>query len=73
MEKEIDDNEESNEERNYWLLKAEPETRITNGVDVKFSIDDLAAKTGPEPWDGKSFSSCTPDLVMSVWEVLLTR
>lgn len=41
-------------ERNYWLLKAEPETRLENGVDVRFSIDDLAAKTEPEPWDGKS-------------------
>ncbi|KAK0672136.1 PUA-like domain-containing protein [Cercophora samala] len=39
-------------ERNYWLLKAEPETRYENGVDVKFSIDDLADKTEPEPWDG---------------------
>jgi hypothetical protein len=40
-------------EKTYWLLKAEPESRIENGVDVKFSIDDLAAKTEPEPWDGK--------------------
>ncbi|KAL2016612.1 hypothetical protein VTK56DRAFT_3269 [Thermocarpiscus australiensis] len=39
-------------ERNYWLMKAEPESRLENGVDVKFSIDDLAAKTEPEPWDG---------------------
>ncbi|ROV91885.1 hypothetical protein VMCG_09196 [Cytospora schulzeri] len=38
--------------RQYWLLKAEPESRYENGVDVKFSIDDLAAKTEPEPWDG---------------------
>ncbi|RQM07597.1 hypothetical protein DH86_00002059 [Scytalidium sp. 3C] len=37
--------------RQYWLMKAEPETRLENGVDVKFSIDDLAAKTEPEPWD----------------------
>ncbi|KAG5760752.1 hypothetical protein H9Q72_011137 [Fusarium xylarioides] len=36
----------------YWLMKAEPETRIENGVDVKFSIDDLKAKTEPEGWDG---------------------
>ena len=42
----------SDEEHQYWLLKAEPETRLENGVDVKFSIDDLAAKTKPEPWDG---------------------
>ncbi|KAL2157294.1 hypothetical protein VTH06DRAFT_6232 [Thermothelomyces fergusii] len=39
-------------ERNYWLMKAEPESRLENGVDVKFSIDDLRAKTEPEPWDG---------------------
>ncbi|KAG8668225.1 hypothetical protein FPOAC2_07511 [Fusarium poae] len=36
----------------YWLMKAEPETRIENGVDVKFSIDDLRTKTEPEGWDG---------------------
>ncbi|KAK3688987.1 PUA-like domain-containing protein, partial [Podospora appendiculata] len=36
----------------YWLLKAEPQTRLENGIDVAFSIDDLAAKTAPEPWDG---------------------
>jgi len=40
------------EEKTYWLLKAEPETRYENGVDVRFSIDDLAAKKEPEPWDG---------------------
>lgn len=34
-------------------MKAEPETRLENGHDVRFSIDDLAAKTQPEPWDGK--------------------
>lgn len=39
-------------EKTYWLLKAEPESRFENGVDVRFSIDDLAAKTVPEPWDG---------------------
>ncbi len=39
-------------ERNYWLLKAEPDSRFENGIDVKFSIDDLAARTKPEPWDG---------------------
>ncbi|RMZ75874.1 hypothetical protein DV737_g5080, partial [Chaetothyriales sp. CBS 132003] len=36
----------------YWLMKAEPESRIEKGVDVKFSIDDLEAKTEPEGWDG---------------------
>ncbi|KIW07259.1 uncharacterized protein PV09_02114 [Verruconis gallopava] len=36
----------------YWLMKAEPESRLENGVDVKFSIDDLKAVTEPEPWTG---------------------
>ena len=39
--------------RSYWLMKAEPETRLEKGVDVRFSIDDLAAAKVPEPWDGK--------------------
>lgn len=38
--------------RSYWLMKAEPESRMENGVDVKFSIDDLSAASSPEPWDG---------------------
>ncbi|KAJ5579841.1 Thymocyte nuclear protein 1 [Penicillium hispanicum] len=38
--------------RSYWLMKAEPESRLEKGVDVKFSIDDLAAAKSPEPWDG---------------------
>ncbi|KAF5025380.1 hypothetical protein F66182_2545 [Fusarium sp. NRRL 66182] len=36
----------------YWLMKAEPDSRIENGVDVKFSIDDLRNKDKPEGWDG---------------------
>ncbi|KAK7418154.1 hypothetical protein QQX98_004129 [Neonectria punicea] len=36
----------------YWLMKAEPETRLENGHDVRFSIDDLRAKKKPEGWDG---------------------
>lgn len=47
------DASESTSGRQYWLLKAEPESRFENGVDVKFSIDDLAARTEPEPWDGE--------------------
>ncbi|KAF7929899.1 uncharacterized protein EAE97_009496 [Botrytis byssoidea] len=42
----------SSSTRQYWLMKAEPESRIEKGHDIKFSIDDLAAKTEPEPWDG---------------------
>lgn len=38
--------------RSYWLMKAEPESRLEKGVDVKFSIDDLADANEPEPWDG---------------------
>ncbi|KFZ11072.1 hypothetical protein V501_04920 [Pseudogymnoascus sp. VKM F-4519 (FW-2642)] len=48
-------------ERQYWLLKAEPESRLEKGHDVKFSIDDLAAKTVPEPWDGiRSYAGMHP-------------
>lgn len=49
------DDEES--DRSYWLMKAEPESRMEKGVDVKFSIDDLQAAEKPEPWDGKSLDS----------------
>ncbi|ANB15890.1 hypothetical protein AWJ20_3534 [Sugiyamaella lignohabitans] len=35
----------------YWLLKAEPETRVVDGHDVKFSIDDLKDMK-VSPWDG---------------------
>lgn len=34
----------------YWLMKAEPDSRIEKGKDVKFSIDDLQAASAPEPW-----------------------
>jgi len=36
----------------FWLLKAEPLPRYEKGVNVAFSIDDLAACTRPEPWTG---------------------
>ncbi|KFY29992.1 hypothetical protein V493_02174 [Pseudogymnoascus sp. VKM F-4281 (FW-2241)] len=42
------------QERQYWLMKAEPESRLEKGHDVKFSIDDLAAKTEPEGWDDRN-------------------
>ncbi|KAF7538211.1 hypothetical protein G7Z17_g12688 [Cylindrodendrum hubeiense] len=38
----------------YWLMKAEPETRMENGIDVRFSIDDLRAKEKPEGWDARN-------------------
>jgi predicted RNA-binding protein with PUA-like domain len=37
----------------YFLMKSEPESRMENGHDVKFSIDDLKAKDGPEGWEGQ--------------------
>ncbi|XPS80262.1 hypothetical protein M3J09_012220 [Ascochyta lentis] len=36
----------------YWLMKAEPLPRYENGINVAFSIDDLAACTQPETWGG---------------------
>ncbi|KAL4946684.1 hypothetical protein BDV06DRAFT_218148 [Aspergillus oleicola] len=41
-----------NSGRSFWLMKAEPESRIEKGKDVKFSIDDLRNAPEPEPWDG---------------------
>jgi hypothetical protein len=49
--KEVDRKETENAP-SYWLMKAEPETRMEKGVDVKFSIDDLAAANEPQGWDG---------------------
>ncbi|KZT29456.1 DUF55-domain-containing protein [Neolentinus lepideus HHB14362 ss-1] len=37
--------------RKYWLMKAEPESRIVKGKDVKFSVDDFEA-LGTTPWEG---------------------
>ena len=54
-----DADEEDADEPGYWLMKAEPESRIEKGKDVKFSIDDLLNATEPEAWDGK-YSSLSP-------------
>ncbi|EFR05381.1 hypothetical protein MGYG_08392 [Nannizzia gypsea CBS 118893] len=45
---------ESKNGKSYWLMKAEPETRLEKGVDVRFSIDDLRAATEPEGWDARN-------------------
>ncbi|XP_072248385.1 LOW QUALITY PROTEIN: thymocyte nuclear protein 1 [Leuresthes tenuis] len=40
-------------DHSHWLMKSEPESRIENGIDVKFGIEDLKAlpdQTGC--WDG---------------------
>ena len=34
-------------------MKAEPDSRIEKGKDVKFSIDDLKLAKEPEAWDGR--------------------
>ncbi|KAL8857931.1 MAG: hypothetical protein Q9178_005550 [Gyalolechia marmorata] len=48
-----DDEEEDSPDRpSYWLMKAEPDSRIEKGKDVKFSIDDLKKAVEPEAWDG---------------------
>jgi len=43
--------------KNYWLMKAEQVDRMETLKDgtefnTKFTIDDLKAKGGPEPWEG---------------------
>lgn len=50
---EPDDEEEDEGGTSYWLMKAEPESRIEKGRDVRFSIDDLKNATEPEGWDGE--------------------
>ncbi|KAL2875060.1 hypothetical protein SGCOL_009763 [Colletotrichum sp. CLE4] len=33
-------------------MKSEPDVRIEDGYEIKFSVDDLAAKKTPEGWEG---------------------
>ena len=47
-----DEEDEDADGPSYWLMKAEPNSRIEKGKDVKFSIDDLRSATVPEAWDG---------------------
>ncbi|KAI0035668.1 component of IIS longevity pathway SMK-1-domain-containing protein [Vararia minispora EC-137] len=35
----------------YWLMKAEPDSRVVKGKDVKFSVSDFEA-AGTTPWEG---------------------
>ena len=56
LEEAEDADEEDADEPSYWLMKAEPESRMEKGKDVKFSIDDLKNAPEPEGWDGKSFA-----------------
>ncbi|KAL9946043.1 hypothetical protein D7B24_000614 [Verticillium nonalfalfae] len=36
----------------FWLMKSEPDVRIEDGYEIKFSIDDLGERKMPEGWDG---------------------
>ncbi|XP_033832751.1 thymocyte nuclear protein 1 [Periophthalmus magnuspinnatus] len=47
------DTADTTPEYSHWLMKSEPESRLENGIDVKFGIEDLKAlpdQTGC--WDG---------------------
>ncbi|KAI4250154.1 MAG: hypothetical protein L6R40_000326 [Gallowayella cf. fulva] len=44
----------------YWLMKAEPNSRLEKGKDVKFSIDDLMKADKPEAWDGETSNRAKP-------------
>ncbi|KAL9620231.1 MAG: hypothetical protein Q9160_005240 [Pyrenula sp. 1 TL-2023] len=44
--------EQPENDQQYWLMKAEPETRLENDVDISYSIDDLLNATEPEGWEG---------------------
>ena len=53
---------ETSSVKRYWLMKAEQEDReetLKSGrlFNAKFTIDDLQAKTVPEPWDGEQDST----------------
>ncbi|KAK0491536.1 PUA-like domain-containing protein, partial [Armillaria novae-zelandiae] len=39
------------EPEKFWLLKAEPDSRVVKGKDVKFSVDDFEI-VGTSPWEG---------------------
>ncbi|KAJ2935051.1 hypothetical protein H1R20_g2004, partial [Candolleomyces eurysporus] len=41
----------SSSSANYYLLKAEPDSRIVKGKDVKFSVDDFE-QIKTSPWEG---------------------
>jgi hypothetical protein len=44
---------EVNIEKCFWLMKSEPESRIENGHEMKFGLDDLkSSKDQTTHWDG---------------------
>ncbi|KAG2369740.1 PUA-like domain-containing protein [Suillus spraguei] len=57
--------------RKYWLMKAEPDSRIVKGKDVKFSVDDFeTART--TPWEGvRNFEARNLMKEMSIGDKIL--
>jgi len=58
-------------DRKYWLMKAEPDSRVVKGKDVKFSVDDFeAART--TPWEGvRNFEARNLMKEMSIGDKIL--
>lgn len=53
VEKTDDQEDETVKQRQYFLIKSEPESRMQDGHDMKFSIDDLIAEDqSTAHWDG---------------------
>ena len=49
----LEDSKTHNKLNSFWLMKSEPETRMQNGQDMKFGIEDLKLmKEQTEHWDG---------------------
>ena len=49
----IDESTKGQKTTQYWLMKAEPDSRLEKGIDVAFSIDHLRDAKEPEGWDGE--------------------
>ncbi|KAG1892162.1 DUF55-domain-containing protein [Suillus subluteus] len=58
-------------DRKYWLMKAEPDSRVVKGKDVKFSVEDFeAART--TPWEGvRNFEARNLMKEMSIGDKIL--
>lgn len=49
----VSNREPAKEEFFFWLLKSEPESRLENGMDLKFGIEDLKKEPNQTAcWDG---------------------
>jgi hypothetical protein len=62
--------ESSSTGKQFWLMKAEQEdreeeTKSGKMFNTKFTIDDLRAKGGPEPWDGETLERSCLDIAIT--------